>query len=63
MTGIFHNLKSILQNIRNMSGDAAYDRYLAHWRLNHKGEGAPLDRKTFFKQQQERKWNKPNRCC
>ena len=46
-----------------MSGDAAYDRYLAHWRLQHKGEGAPLDRKTFFKQQQERKWNRPNRCC
>ena len=57
------HLKSLWQVIRSLSGDDAYDRYLAHWRDHHGGEGAPLDRKTFYKQRQDRKWNRINRCC
>ena len=63
MNGVWPRLKPLWQIIRTLSGDDAYERYLAHWRDHHDGEGAPLDRKTFYKQRQERKWNRINRCC
>jgi len=57
-------LKNIWQGIRSLTGEDAYERYLAHWREKHGDEGGvPLDRKAFFKQQQERKWNGIKRCC
>jgi len=46
-----------------MMGEDAYERYLMHWRERHEGEGDPLDRRAFFKQQQERKWSGIKRCC
>lgn len=56
--------KSLWQGLRRLSGEDAYERYLTHWRERHGGEGgAPLDRKAFFQQQQERKWGGINRCC
>jgi len=56
--------KRLWQIMRNLSGENAYERYLAHWHDHHSiGESAPLDRKAFYKQQQERKWNGINRCC
>lgn len=64
MPRVWLRLKLLWQVIRNMSGEDAYERYLAHWRDHHdRGEGAPLDRKAFYKQQQERKWSRINRCC
>ena len=48
---------------RALTGDDAYERYLAHWHTHHNGEGMPLDRKAFFKAEQERKWNGVRRCC
>ena len=30
--------------VRELSGDDAYERYLAHWREHHAGEAAPLAR-------------------
>ena len=49
--------------VRRLSGDDAYDRYLAHWRTYHACEGQPLSRQAFFKAEQERKWNGIRRCC
>ena len=49
--------------LRTVTGDDAYERYLAHWRMHHAGEGSPLDRKAFFRAEQERKWNGIKRCC
>jgi uncharacterized short protein YbdD (DUF466 family) len=64
MSRIVFSLKRLWQVIRNLSGDDAYERYLAHSRDHHGGEeGAPLDRKAFYKQRQEHKWGGINRCC
>jgi uncharacterized short protein YbdD (DUF466 family) len=49
--------------LRTVTGDDAYERYLAHWRTQHAGEGSPLDRKAFFRSELERKWNGIKRCC
>ena len=48
--------------LRAVSGDDAYERYLAHHRGCHPGV-VPLDRGAFFRREQERKWAKINRCC
>jgi uncharacterized short protein YbdD (DUF466 family) len=48
--------------VRRLSGDDAYERYLAHHADAHAGE-APLSRKEFFKREQERQWNGVRRCC
>ncbi len=50
--------------LRQVSGDDAYERYLAHWQERHAHEDRqPLDRKRFFKAEQARKWNGVRRCC
>lgn len=50
--------------LRRLTGDDAYERYLAHWRAQHAHEGGePLDRASFFKQELDRKWNGIRRCC
>lgn len=54
--------KILLQLLREVSGDAAYQRYLRHHRRNHPND-APLDRKAFFDSEQTRKWSGINRCC
>jgi uncharacterized short protein YbdD (DUF466 family) len=56
-------LQRLWHALRAASGDDAYELYLAHWRAHHVGEGAPLDRKAFFRAEQERKWNGIRRCC
>ena len=50
--------------LREVSGDDAYERYLAHLRAcparqNH----APLTRAAFFAAEQRRKWDGVRRCC
>ncbi len=55
--------KRVWQGIRSITGEDAYERYLSHRRQCHPGEGVPLDRKTFYKEQQERKWSGIKRCC
>jgi uncharacterized short protein YbdD (DUF466 family) len=50
--------------LRQISGDDAYERYLAHWRTHHGHEDkAPLTRQEFFKLEVDRKWNGVRRCC
>lgn len=57
-------LKKIIGFIREISGDDAYERYLAHWQKHHAEQGGePQSRTAFFKAQQERKWNGVKRCC
>lgn len=57
-------LTALWQGIRRASGDDAYERYLIHWTQTHAQEGGePLDRKTYFKQEQKRKWEGVRRCC
>ena len=52
------------QTIRTISGDDAYERYLEHWHKYHASEGGqPLDCKTFFDNEQIRKWDGIRRCC
>ena len=48
--------------LRELSGDDAFERYLQHHASAHPGE-APLDRATFFKTEQQRKWDGVRRCC
>ncbi|WP_272227456.1 MULTISPECIES: YbdD/YjiX family protein [Methylophilus] len=53
------------QRVRQLSGDDAYERYLAHYNEHHAqpGEAAPLTRADFFKQWQDQKWTGIKRCC
>jgi uncharacterized short protein YbdD (DUF466 family) len=57
-------LKRCWAALRELSGDDAYERYLAHWRERHAmKDGEPLGRAAFFDQEQRRKWGGVNRCC
>lgn len=59
-----HWWNTLWSGLRQVSGDDAYDRYLAHWHAEHAKEGGrPQDRKDFFKAEQRRKWNGVRRCC
>lgn len=50
--------------LKELSGEDAYERYLEHWRTEHGQAGEPpLDRKAFYEREQQRKWERPNRCC
>jgi uncharacterized short protein YbdD (DUF466 family) len=50
--------------LRQLSGDDAYEQYLAHWRAHHAGEdSAPLSRAAFYRAEMERKWGGVRRCC
>ena len=48
--------------VRQLSGDDAYERYLAHCRKVHP-ERTPLSRKEYFRMETERKWSGVRRCC
>ena len=57
-------LRRVWAVIRELTGDDAYERYLAHWRTHHSTEGgAPLDRGSFCREEQRRKWEGVRRCC
>ena len=57
-------LQRIWALIRQATGDDAYERYLAHWRAHHStAGGAPLDRASFCREEQRRKWEGVRRCC
>ena len=56
------DLKQIWQSLRQVSGDDAYERYLAHHRQAHPGE-APMTQEQYFRKRQDEKWSKVSRCC
>ncbi len=55
-------LRLIWQALRRLSGDDAYERYLAHHSARHPGE-TPLGRAAWFREEQKRKWDGVRRCC
>ena len=54
--------KHLWHYLRQVTGDDAYERYIAHQKLSHAGE-VPLSRQQFFKMRQDEKWSKVSRCC
>jgi uncharacterized short protein YbdD (DUF466 family) len=56
------NLHAFWAFVRHLSGDDAYERYLAHHAAVHHGEPR-LSRTAFFRREQERQWNGVRRCC
>lgn len=61
---MLNQLKSVWKNIRQLSGDDAYERYLAHYVEFHKeNTEPPLSREAFFKEWQTNKWKGIKRCC
>jgi uncharacterized short protein YbdD (DUF466 family) len=57
-------LQRIWALLRELTGDDAYERYVAHWRAAHSAnESAPLDRAAFCREEQRRKWDGVRRCC
>lgn len=55
-------LKQVWRFLREVTGDDAYERYLAHHCLRHPGREV-LTRQEYFKLRQEQKWSKVSRCC
>ena len=49
-------------SIRQLSGDDAYERYLAHHTACH-ADAPRLSRKDFFLRQEQQKWGGIKRCC
>jgi uncharacterized short protein YbdD (DUF466 family) len=48
--------------LRAVTGDDAYERYLAHRRRRHPDQEA-LDRAAFQRAELERRWKGVSRCC
>jgi uncharacterized short protein YbdD (DUF466 family) len=61
-TRLTGGLRLLWRVIRQLSGDDAYERYLAHHTACH-AETAPLSRKEYFQRQQQQKWSGIKRCC
>lgn len=55
-------LRNAWNFIRWLATDDAYDRYLAHHAQAHSG-APPMDRRSFYLREQNRKWNGVQRCC
>jgi uncharacterized short protein YbdD (DUF466 family) len=58
-------LQRLWRVIREVTGDDAYERYLTHWRAEHAAVAGPqpLDRASFYREEQRRKWDGVRRCC
>ena len=58
------SLRRIWSLLREVTGDDAYERYVAHWRASHSTDATgPLDRSSFYREEQRRKWEGIRRCC
>ncbi|MEW6563543.1 MAG: YbdD/YjiX family protein [Pseudomonadota bacterium] len=55
-------LRAFWRAVRRLSGDDAYERYLAHHAASHPGT-APLSRKDWFARREREKWEGVRRCC
>ena len=66
---MLNRFKTIWKNIRQLTGDDAYERYLQHFNEHQLHEldaslsREPLSREAFFKEWQEGKWKGVKRCC
>ena len=61
-TRLNRSLHRFWQTIRQLSGDDAYERYLAHHAACH-AEIPPLSRREYFRHSEEKKWGGIRRCC
>ena len=59
---IANGLRQVWGYLRQVTGDDAYERYVAHSRVAHPGE-IPLTRQQYYRRRQEEKWSKVSRCC
>jgi uncharacterized short protein YbdD (DUF466 family) len=59
---LMRKLKVFWKAVRRLSGDDAYERYLAHQDTHHAGEPT-LTRAEFFRRRQEEEWRGTRRCC
>lgn len=48
--------------LRQVTGDDAYEQYLAHMQHGHAGH-MPLSRGEFYRKSLDEKWRGINRCC
>jgi len=55
-------LSSGLSLLRGVTGDDAYEKYIAHQRRSSPDE-TPMSAADFFRAQMEQKWNCINGCC
>jgi uncharacterized short protein YbdD (DUF466 family) len=55
-------LSSGLSLLRGVTGDDAYDKYLAHMRASAPTE-QPMSAREFFRVQLENKWSCISGCC
>jgi len=51
-------LRVLWHRLREWSGDAAYETYLAR-----AGAGKPVDREAFYLDSLRRRYSRPTRCC
>lgn len=61
-TGLLYWGRRCLAGLRRITGDDAYERYLAHHHRHHAGQPL-LDRQAFYLAEQQRKWTGVKRCC
>jgi uncharacterized short protein YbdD (DUF466 family) len=61
-TNMLRWLSTAWKYLRTVSGDDAYERYLAHHAAEHADQPV-MSRKTFFKERQLQKWSGVTRCC
>ncbi len=59
---LYVSWRKLWHAIRHLSGDDAYERYLAHHSACHP-DTAPLSRNEYFLHLQEQKWSGIKRCC
>lgn len=57
-----NQLRNFWKYLRQVSGDDAYERYIAHQKRAHPGV-VPLTHQQFFKLRQNEKWSNVSRCC
>jgi uncharacterized short protein YbdD (DUF466 family) len=55
-----HASDAVWQWLRGAAGDQAYESYLRH---AEKVPGRPLTASEFYRDQLQRKYSRPNRCC
>ena len=55
-------LRAILEYLREISGEYAYDRYLALHTATHPGK-PPMSRGEFYRHRQDEKYNNPGSRC
>jgi uncharacterized short protein YbdD (DUF466 family) len=57
-------LRKVWRVLRELTGDDAYERYLAHWEASHASEGGrPMSRREFSAAEIQRRWSGIKRCC